>query len=66
MMPETGPRSAVLLLRVWQDERGGDPRGRLLQAGGRDLELRTVATASGVDAIVTAVAGWLEGFVAAR
>jgi hypothetical protein len=65
MMPETGGRSAVLLLRVWQDERGGDPRGRLLQAGGRDLE-RTVATASGVDAIVAAVAGWLEGFVAAR
>jgi hypothetical protein len=66
MRPESGTRSAVLLLRVWQDERGGEPRARLLQGGGDDGEPRVVATVAGVDGIVTAVARWVEGFAAAR
>ena len=65
MRPE-GTRSAVLLLRVWHDERGGGVRGRLLQSEAPDAELQTYATAAGTEGILAAVARWLEGFAAGR
>jgi hypothetical protein len=63
MSPESGTRSTVLLVRVWLDERGG-VRARLLHGGG--VEQRTVATAAGIEEILSAVARWLHGFVASR
>jgi hypothetical protein len=67
MRPEGGgTRSAVLLLRVWQDQPGGPVRARLLEGGGAEAELRTVATVAGAEGIVSAVVSWLETFSAAR
>jgi hypothetical protein len=51
--PSTG-RSAVLLLRVWQE--GDDLRCRLLQGAPAD---GVVAVAQGVDAVCEAVRRWL-------
>lgn len=45
---------AALLLRVWRED---DLRARLL---GVDEPYRTVATASGIDAICDAVRAWLQ------
>jgi hypothetical protein len=66
MRSEGGPRSAVLLLRVWQDQPGGSVRARLLEGGGADVDQRTVATVAGTEGILRAVARWLETFSAAR
>jgi hypothetical protein len=66
MRSEGGTKSAVLLLRVWQDQTGGPVRARLLEGGGTDGELRTVATVAGAERIVSTVARWLETFSAAR
>lgn len=52
-----GGRTAALLLRVWFEEGGAQPRARLLTATGSDPQ--TVATAQGVDDICTAVRTWL-------
>jgi hypothetical protein len=59
-------RSAVLVLRVWKDDRGVGVRARLLAGGGPDAELLTVATAAGIEGIVGAVARWLDAFASGR